>query len=538
MLTLDKFLAKENVENTSLNASSRRQSRPAKQLTATGPAETRVNRRGRSLTVKRKRCPRCGSYNIRPKGYIYRRSTDEDVRILKCKDCGLRFRENTLRKWRRETLPDDIIIKYLEGFENLKSLKDIMSLPQSISTIHRYIIESAPTYPSWRELLMREDVRKAWGHVMGLDTTEIKIKGSRYIFLFVVDIPSKLPLAYQILTSKEAKLIANVLRKIKASGYKPKLIVTDLAEELLKAVSEVFPGVPVQRCLFHLKYWLNKELPTRVRSKHMGKTRREKIRRWKEVKKRIINIALAANKAERQKQINELLKMNLDNKARDVMRRFIEKLHYCHTLDQVEKLGCELKDLYNNVCENAMKEVKHLQRRMRGFKNVKNAAAYIKVLWYIRTKKILENKPVNKAEHITSYNVPLILFEGEDIINLRELSETSGISIENLTSEAERLRMTVIGEYALTRRCINKISTTIHREKPKTIEEASKRLNLDVNLLTRLLPKIQTKILFHQIDPKHAEIKYLPNLDPYTVTNETVKNPQQLKEKTVTNETG
>jgi len=45
-----------------------------------------------------------------------------------------------------------------------------------------------------------------------------------------------------------------------------------------------------------------------------------------------------------------------------------------------------------------------------------------------------ENTPVNKAERITSYNIPLILFEGEDIINLRELSETSGISIENLTS--------------------------------------------------------------------------------------------------------
>ena len=519
MVTLDKFLAREN---KSFNASSHRQSRPAKQLTATGPAETSVNLRGRSLTVKRKRCPRCDSYNIRPKGYDYRRSTDEDVRILKCMDCGLRFRENILiRKWRREILPEDIIIKYLEGFENLRSLKENLSLHQSVSTIYRRIIESAPAYPSWRELLKMEEVRKAWGYVMGLDTTEIKIKGSRYIFLFVADIPSKLPLAYQILPSREAKLIANVLRKIKASGYRPKLIVTDLAEELLKAISEVFPDVPVQRCLFHLKYWLNKELPTKTRSKRMGKTRREKIRMWKEVKKRILSIALAANKAERRRQINEMLKMNLDDKARDVMRRFIEKLHYCLTLDQVEELGCELKDLYNNVCENAMKEVKHLERRMRGFKNVRNAAAYIKVLWYIRTKKILENKPVNKAEHITSYNVPLILFEGEDIINLRELSETSGISIENLISEAERLRMIVIGEYALTRRCINEIRATIHREKPKTIQEASKILNLDVNLLTQLLPKLQTKIIFHQIDPKHAEIKYLPNLDPYTVTNET-----------------
>ena len=506
MVTLNDFLAKVDA---SLKTSSRRQSHLAKHFTATGPAETR------SLTVERNRCPRCGSYNIGPKGYTYRRSTDEDVRMLRCKDCGLRFRGSILvkRKWRHKPLPEDIVIKYLKGFENLRSVKENLSLPQSISTLHRHIVNSAPTYPGWAELLKREDVRKAWGHVMGLDTTEIKIRGSRFIFLFVADIPSRLPLAYEILPGKEAKLIADVLRKIKASGYRPKLIVTDLAEELLKAVSEVFPGVPVQRCLFHLRYWLDRELPTKIRSKRMGKTAREKIRRWKEVKKRILRIALAADETERQKQIKELLKMDVDNKARDAIRRFIEKLHYCRTLNQIRELGCELKHLYNNICENAMREVKHLQRRMRGFKNLKNAEAYIKVLWYIKTEKILERTPPNEAEHITSYTVPLILFEREGIVNLRELSETSGISMENLASEAERLDMTVIGEYALTRKCINKISSTIRREKPKTVEEASKILNLDVNLLIQLLPKLHTNLVFHQIDPRHAKIKYSSKLD-------------------------
>ena len=518
MVTLDDFLA---------NGKASLETHLARYFAAAGSAKAG------SLTVERNRCPRCGSRNIGPKSYVYRKSTDEDVRMFRCKDCGFRFRGSILvkRRWRHSSLPEDIVIKYLEGFENLRSVKEILSLPQSVSSLYRYIIELASTYPSWTELLKREDVRRAWGHVMGLDTTEIKIGGSRFIFLFAADIPSRLPLAYEILPGKEAKLIADVLQKIKTSGYRPKLIVTDLAEELLKATSEVFPDVPVQRCLFHLKYWLDRELPTKIRSKRAGETVRERIRRWKEVKKRILSIALAADEMERQKRIRELLKMDVDNKAKDVIRRFIEKLHYCHTLNQIRELGCELKHLYNNVCENAMREVKHLQRRMRGFKNLKNAKAYIKVLWYIKTEKILKRTPPSETERVTSYTIPLILFEGEGIINLKELSETSGISIENLASEAERLGMTVIGEYALTRKCINKISATIYKEKPKTVGEASKIIDLDVNLLIRLLPKLQINLVFHQIDPRHAEIKYSPKLDFYMVTNETVKNPTTSKRK-------
>ena len=91
--------------------------------------------------------------------------------------------------------------------------------------------------------------------------------------------------------------------------------------------------------------------------------------------------------------------------------------------------------------------------------------------------------------------------------------------------------MTVIEEYALTRKCINKISATIYKEKPKTVEEASKIIDLDVNLLIQLLPKLQINLVFHQIDPRHAEIKYSPKLDLYMVTNETVKNPTTSKRK-------
>ena len=515
MVMLDRLLTKEDAENMPLNVASCCQSRPANRLTATSPAKAKVNRQGQSVAMEQPQCPRCGSSNVRPKGYAYRKSTGENSRVWRCTKCGYRFIGNTLRARRRSDLPDDITIKYLKGFKSLNSLKDNISLSQSVSTIHRRIVKDASTYPSWRDLLKRDDVRKAWGRVMGLDTTGIKIKGSTYTFLFVADIPSRLPLAYKILRSREAKLVVNVLREIRASGYRPKLIVTDLAEELLKAVSEVFPGVPVQRCLFHLKYWLKKELPTKRKSKRMDEATRKKIRMWKEVIKVILSVALAENEAERRKQMNKLLRMNVDGKARDVIRRFIEKLHYCHTLNEIRKLGCELNHLYNNVCENAMREVKDLMRRMRGFKNLRNTAAYIKVLWYTRTMEILKGIPLDEEKHVTNYNVPLILFEGENVINLRELSNITGINVENLIAEAERSQMTVIGEYALRMRYINEIRKTLHREKPKTIGEASKILNLDVNLLTQLLPQLQISPIFHQINPKHAEIKYPTNLDQF-----------------------
>ena len=538
MEMLDRFLAKGDAGKAPLNAPKRRQSSSAGRLADTGKAQAKVNSQGLDAAEQR-RCPRCGGYSIRPKGYAYRKSTGERVRVWRCTECGRRFRSDYLRAGRRSGLPEGIAAKYLRGFKSLSSLKDNIPLSKSVSTIHRGIVKDASAYPSWRELLKREDVHKVWDHVMGIDTTEIKIKGKANVFLFVADIPSRLPLAYEILQSKEAEWIKEVLREIKAEGYWPKLIVLDMAEELLKAVSEVFPGVPVQRCLFHLQRWLNKELPTRRRSRRMNEAARKRIRMWKEVKKAILSVALAENEAERQKRMSELLRMNVDGKAGDVIRRFIEKIKYCHTLEEIRKLGCQVKHLYNNICESAMREVKDLSRRMRGFKKLENTKAYLNVLWYIRATKILEGAQLHGEEQITNYNVPLILFLGEGVINLKELSETTGISMENLTAEAEKLHVNVIGDYALTRRYIDEIRTTLLMEKPRTIGEASKILNLDVNLLTQLLPKLQIKPIFHQINPKHAEIKYPPNLDRFIWSqmkqNKTNSDP---KKRMVTNETG
>ena len=81
---------------------------------------------------------------------------------------------------------------------------------------------------------------------MGLDLTELRIGGKIHQYLHVVDIPSKIPLAYQILMDKKAETIAKVLRELKSAGYVPKLVISDLEANLIKAIRSVYGNVPIQ----------------------------------------------------------------------------------------------------------------------------------------------------------------------------------------------------------------------------------------------------------------------------------------------------
>jgi len=171
----------------------------------------------------------------------------------------------------------------------------------SLATLHREIqrrlLQEAPT----SDLLRDGGLRSSWGYIMGIDTTQVKIGGKPLTLLYAADIPSRYPLAWEILSCKSSEEIEKMLLKMRESGYYPKLVITDLAHELIKAVKAVFPESQIQGCLFHLIDWLNERLPVKNRGVDP-----ETKDRWIMVKRKILSVAVAPTRKQLRQRMRGL----------------------------------------------------------------------------------------------------------------------------------------------------------------------------------------------------------------------------------------
>jgi len=161
-------------------------------------------------------------------------------------------------------LPDDLATSYMFRVQSLKSLLETnRDLKLSETTLYRRIRAQARDCPGWEELLKAKKGKENWGSVMGIDTTGLKIRGAHYVYLHIADVTSRDPLAYAMCRREDVATIEPILRKLKNLGYIPKIVVSDLAPELLVSVKKVFPNAVIQGCVFHVTLWLDKELPTK-----------------------------------------------------------------------------------------------------------------------------------------------------------------------------------------------------------------------------------------------------------------------------------
>lgn len=146
------------------------------------------------------------------------------------------------------------------------------------------------------------------GSEMVIDTTGLKIRGINYVYLHIADVKSGIPIVYAICEKEDVATIEPILRRLRSLGYSPRIVICDLAPELLVSIKDVFPDANIQGCLFHLSMWLNKELPTKKTVKKMGK---EKITLWREVKSLITYAATSKDKDTRSQYLEQLKKSKL-----------------------------------------------------------------------------------------------------------------------------------------------------------------------------------------------------------------------------------
>ncbi len=447
---------------------------------------------------------------MRTKGYS--ETARGSVRVYKCKQCGRHFRKTYARSWVATQLPSDIWQSYLNNKVTIAGLKSMLGVNVGKSTLNRAIIRQLKQLPTWKDLI-KDPAREAkWGYIMGMDTTSIKIGGKKYVYLHVADIPSREHLAYTLLTSEDCQSIKNVLLALK-EHYEPKIVVVDLAKEILKAVREVFPDAIVQGCLFHLKQWLNKQLPTKKAIKICGlKGEMHKIHTWLKIKNLIMCVALSWDENRQAMFINQLrgisISQRLDKRAQETVEHFFQNLDFYNPLYRIVFAGGAPRFLYNNICERAMRSVKELGARMGGFKKLENAKLYINGFWFLHS-----NVNAQKEAHVPEWQAVLSFFFAE-MVELNALSEATGVSAEALRNAATKAGLIVTQNHAFNKQFFDEAIEKILQTKPKNVGEAAKMLGLSLDVAAELLSK-RFKLCFpNTLDVANATICY-------TVTNET-----------------
>lgn len=434
-------------------------------------------------------CPYCGSTRIIRKGFRYNRSGS--VQLYFCKSCNRRFPKNARKA---KELPSDLAVTYMFGVQSLESLLETKKdLKLSRTTLYRRIREQARYCPGWEELLKTMKERENCGSVMGIDTTGLKIRGEQYVYLHIADVTSHDPLAYALCRREDVATIEPILRKLKDGGYNPKIVVSDLAPEILISVKNVFPNAILQGCVFHVSLWLDKELPTKKTVENVSK---EKVVLWRKVKDIINYACISKNESVRQQYLEQLKGLPLDEKARSVVERFLGNLKYYHTKDEFK--GYSTNILYNNVCERHVGMIKDLKGKFRGFKsNIDATSDIIKLFWLLYRKNPTLLK--EKEEDVLAYYMPLTLFR--DWVNIAEFSKANGIPKEFLGETANRMGHAVVGDYVFAEDKLKDLEKNILKMGKTSLDAISQKIGFDPTTTIELLHKLGIRLVFKSFHP-------------------------------------
>jgi len=421
----------------------------------------------------------------------FRHNKSDSVQLHLCKSCGRVFRENARKA---QELPDDLAVAYMFRAQSLEALLENNSdLKLSKTTLYRRIREQARDCPDWDELLKTKKEQEKWGSVMGIDTTGLKIRGVHYVYLHIADVTSRDPLVYAVCTREDAATIEPILQKLEKFGYSPRIVVSDLAPEILISVKNVFPNAILQGCVFHVSLWLGKELPTKKTIKNVGT---EKVVLWRKIKDIINYACISKNESTRERYLEELKSLPLDEKGRRVVERFLDNLKYYHTLDEFNCYSTNI--FYSGVCERHIGMIKHLQAKFRGFKsNIKDTNDIIRLFWFLYRKS--PTALPEKEEDVLAYYMPLTLFG--DSANIAEFSKANGIPKEFLGETAKRMGYAVVGDYVFAEDKLKDLEKNILKMGKTSLEAVTQKIGFDQTTTIELFDKLGKKLVFKSLHP-------------------------------------
>lgn len=153
---------------------------------------------------------------------------------------------------------------YVEGLSPFRTVARRLSVNEgkspSPATISRWVYFAGKEAKDTID--MAQEFSPRWFGVLSIDGKSIKVSGIKYILLLACDIKTQ-DIIHALLVSQESYsnmkwFVKDIKEKI---GYPLKSCVIDLRPGLLRALREIYPDVPVQACVIHLKRQVDQRLP-------------------------------------------------------------------------------------------------------------------------------------------------------------------------------------------------------------------------------------------------------------------------------------
>jgi transposase-like protein len=242
--------------------------------------------------------------------------------------------------------------------------KDIFSKRLLIDHIER-LTDMIPEHREVSEWL--HPVRSGF---YALDGTWMKLHGQDFVLLILLDVVTLDVVSWTVADEENeesyTQLIAKAYDEISGSA---KGFFCDGDPGLLKALRLVFPGVPIQLCVFHKYARTGQIIPfTRTRTP---------IDR--EIKARVERILFASTKEVAMEELVSLQRYALEHQEYDKLKKIVGVLKRNFDLLLTHYDNPEMSP-YNNTLEGFNYLVKRKVRLMKGFKKVDNIHRWLKLI--------------------------------------------------------------------------------------------------------------------------------------------------------------
>lgn len=125
-------------------------------------------------------------------------------------------------------------------------------------TIEQLVKRSGKRKATMHRLLLRELAKPVPPSPLLRDVTHVLFDGKflfgrRFCFLVILNAATNKPIAGKVVRSEARTYIESWLRELKAGGLSPVAVTTDGKQSGINAFRAVWPGITIQRCLFHVR---------------------------------------------------------------------------------------------------------------------------------------------------------------------------------------------------------------------------------------------------------------------------------------------
>ena len=216
-------------------------------------------------------------------------------------------------------------------------------------------------------------VDEKWVLVPKNDKPQGKRKRWMYVYL-AVDVYTYDLLHIEIYPYNGKNEARAFLQALKAKGYQPHVIITDMNQDYDEPIQKVFPKATHHECVFHALQWAQRRIKE-VYGSDYARTRPEAV----DLKDKIYRIFKAKSKKTVRKRYQEVMALKEKYVARtpeaECIFDFLER-HYPKLANAVEN---PLVPLTNNTVELVIRRFDQHYQNMCGFDSIETARKYLRV---------------------------------------------------------------------------------------------------------------------------------------------------------------